>query len=304
MAKTRLRNILNILSPDGTAVDFTEFDAGVAKLKAALTEKIQAKTLEDVNAQLERFRQRTNFTPLIETLTAMEESVVGKVKDVSAALESKIAFLRIALQTGDAMVGDLSSTVEGLRGQLAFLEAQTGEIATLRTRVASLPSLETVLEVVRGMMENDASDDAVEKANLVADYTEQINTVRREVMNRLNTFSHGGQANRNIAVNGNGSILSRYGDVNFKAGTNVTLTVADNNTTKQTDITITASGGAGVNPQTPAGTVNGSNVSFTCTGVVQVAVADGTIDTGAVITGAVNSSITYSVPPQNNVYAF
>lgn len=55
----------------------------------------------------------------------------------------------------------------------------------------------------------------------------------------------GGNANRNIAIGGNTSVLSKFTDINLKAGNNVTITYTNNNTTKYTDITISATGGGG-----------------------------------------------------------
>lgn len=64
--------------------------------------------------------------------------------------------------------------------------------------------------------------------------------------NRLNTIGvGGGNANRNIAIGGNGKVLQPYTDINLKAGANVTITYAANNTTKYTDVTVAATGGAG-----------------------------------------------------------
>ncbi len=55
----------------------------------------------------------------------------------------------------------------------------------------------------------------------------------------------GGNMNRNISIGGNSSALTRYTDINLKAGSNVTITYANNNTTKNVDITISATGGGG-----------------------------------------------------------
>lgn len=72
-----------------------------------------------------------------------------------------------------------------------------------------------------------------------------------EVLDELKPFvlsrlpRGGGNMNRNIAINGNSSVLSRYTDINLKAGSNVTITAVNNNTTKYVDITITSSGGGG-----------------------------------------------------------
>lgn len=60
----------------------------------------------------------------------------------------------------------------------------------------------------------------------------------------------------------------------------------------------------GIKPQVPTGVINGVNRTFTCIGVVAVVFVDGVIDTTALIVGAVNSTITCSIPPLNDIYAF
>lgn len=71
-----------------------------------------------------------------------------------------------------------------------------------------------------------------------------------------------------------------------------------------TALIFTASSSSGITTQTPTGTINGSNKTFNCTGLVSVAIADGLVDSSALITGATDSQIVYSVPPQSSVYAF
>lgn len=61
--------------------------------------------------------------------------------------------------------------------------------------------------------------------------------------------------------------------------------------------------GSGINPQIPVGTIDSVNRSFTTTGLVKVAFVDGSPDAGAVITGTTNSTILYSIPPQQYVFA-
>lgn len=82
------------------------------------------------------------------------------------------------------------------------------------------------------------------------------------------------------------------------AGTGVTITNV--NGTK----VISTAGGSGINPQVPTGTIDSLNKTFVCVGLVKVAFVDGNPDTSAVITGAVNSTIVYSQPPQQYVFAF
>lgn len=91
------------------------------------------------------------------------------------------------------------------------------------------------------------------------------------------------------------------------AGTNITITEV--NGVK----VISATGGSSAGASNvlmftiPTGTVNGTNVDFTVTGQVVIAGADSGDDSGASFTYDSDtgiSSITYSVPPQNNVFAF
>lgn len=112
----------------------------------------------------------------------------------------------------------------------------------------------------------------------------------------------GGNANRNIVVDST-TVLTPYTDINFKSGTNVTLSTASNNTTKQTDITITASGG-GLTKLNATGTINGSNTAFTFTSKPTYIISDGAwYEENAGWTWS-GSTATMSVPPQTSIWGF
>lgn len=74
----------------------------------------------------------------------------------------------------------------------------------------------------------------------LGDVTEEVLPILTSLIPR-----GGGNMNRNISIGGNSSVLSRYTDINWKAGANVTLTYANNDQTKNLDITIAATGGSG-----------------------------------------------------------
>lgn len=91
----------------------------------------------------------------------------------------------------------------------------------------------------------------------------------------------GGNANRNIAIGGNQSVLSRYTDMNLKAGSNVTIIYSNNDTTKFTDVTIASSGGGGsvvgttrsistISTSQTAGAVSGTDYVYICTAGVNL----------------------------------
>lgn len=72
---------------------------------------------------------------------------------------------------------------------------------------------------------------------------EVLNGIMPSVLSRIPRG--GGNMNRNISIGGNASVLSRYTDINLKAGSNMVISYVSNGTTKNTDITFTATGGGG-----------------------------------------------------------
>lgn len=105
---------------------------------------------------------------------------------------------------------------------------------------------------------------------------EVVNAIMPSVVSRIGNNQHGGgNANRNIAIGGNGKVLQPYTDINLKAGANVTITYASNNTTKYTDVTIAATGGAGtvrsinsISGDTAAGSTAGTDYVYICDGTL------------------------------------
>lgn len=75
----------------------------------------------------------------------------------------------------------------------------------------------------------------------------KLDEIVQDFERRMNILqqSRGGSMNRSILVGGDKATLSKYTDVNLKAGAGVTITYSANQTTKYTDITISATGGGG-----------------------------------------------------------
>lgn len=110
-------------------------------------------------------------------------------------------------------------------------------------------------------------------------------------------YSMGGGAVVSVQSNGVNKV-NQAGTLNFKGGGAPTVSVGANGVTE-----LDFPAGSGINPQAPSGTINSVNTTFICSGLVQVAFVDGVVDPGATITGAVNSTVVYSIPPQNSVFA-
>lgn len=116
---------------------------------------------------------------------------------------------------------------------------------------------------------------------------EVVDEIRPDI---LKLIPQGGNMNRNIAVGGNTSVLSRYTDINIKAGSNVTLTYANNNNTKYLDLTIASSGGGGsvigttrsintIATSQTAGATSGTDYVYICSAGVQLTLPDAVANT-------------------------
>lgn len=88
----------------------------------------------------------------------------------------------------------------------------------------------------------------------------------------------GGNMNRNVSIGGNSSVLSRYTDINWKAGSNVTLSYANNDQTKNLDITIAATGGSGSGITRSVNSIAGDTLAGSATTTDYVYLAAGTLN--------------------------
>lgn len=257
MDKAKARKLLRKLSPaDVTTLDgFRSFDLGVAELKKKLQENISATTLDEVNSQLKDFREKLNFTPLLSALDVIKESFTTEVADLTDQINRKVEELVNADNESDAQTEEnLQKEISLLRDDLDSLfeekNSQLKEISQslddIRTREKTINSRIFQLRADLG----DVQDSVSANAKSFKDYKDEIGRLEKELATlRTDLISRasrgGGNANRNIAIGGNTSVLSKYTDINIKPGSNVTLTYSNNNTSKYLDLTIAATGGAG-----------------------------------------------------------
>lgn len=276
--RVKLRKLLEVFEPQrGTAVDFSLIDQQVAQFKAALTEKIQAQTIDDVSEQLEKFKKKFNLKPLFDSLTKLENDLDEKIKTISEQLVTETKTLKriVASKEQDTsnQIQEVSGTITALKTELSQLTVQrTNDVKDLKDKLEklfdfSLSAQDTFLEIQKLIEKNDK--DAKKK---IETFNELIEKLRQDFNTRLANVSHGGNANRNIAINSNTSILSRYTDINFKPGTNITFTALNNNTTKYLDFTIAATGGPGgmsrsievISASQAAGDTSGTDYVYVC----------------------------------------
>lgn len=233
-----IKKLLKYLSPDKTSADFIEFDKQVSALKDQLKEKITIKTLDDVSTELSKFKKKLNLQPLLDSLEKLKLSFDTR----SQTLFDEIEIRTRELSNADkARVQDLNTNIRDLQLELSTLEeARKNDLEIIYTKIPNLNELEDVVNEM--MLEISSRLDSLEEVE-VEDWQKKIDQLRSDLMSRISQLG-GGAQNRQMFIGGVDP-LTRYTDVNFKAGSNVTLTYANNNTTQKVDITISATGGSG-----------------------------------------------------------
>lgn len=260
MKKNKLQKVLEVLSPDVTSVDFKELDDEVEKLKHGLKEKIQIQTIQDVQTQLAKFKKKFDLSGLFTALKDLESSVDSKISEIKDSLSEENLNLGKVVRENQrnseqqsidaaANINNLSSTLNALNKE------KDGQVKELKDKLEDLQkfidSTEKTFTDIQVQIETARS----ESTRGVEAFMQTLEDVRLEFSSRLSSIHTGGNANRNIAIGGNPSVLSKYTDINIKAGSNVTLTYSNNDTTKYLDLTIASSGGG----SSVAGTVRSIN---------------------------------------------
>lgn len=285
----KLQKILNAF-PDSTSVDFKDFDQQVNVLKSNLKEKIQVKTVGDVQNQLDKFNKKIDFEPLLKSISDLKEAFNTSSEEVKSQLEEKQKnLLEIILQgqgdSSDAQ-NNLTQEIEALQTRLTALDFQRGlQADNLAKEIKNIKDTsEEADKMMQGLATKIASNETdttinKEMADQALEQLESlIETVRKDLLNRVNNIG-GGSMNRQIFIGG-ANPLTRYTDINFKAGSNVTITYANNDTTKKVDITISATGGGGgggivrsvntVAISTAAGSTSGTDYVYLASGTITI----------------------------------
>lgn len=232
--KQKLQRLLKVLTPDNTLPDFSAFDAQVLKLKESLKNKITISTLETVSVELEKFKKKLNLEPLVSEMSNLNSSFNEKITALNKLLEQKV----LEMKSGD--IDKLTAEMTDIQGQISFL----GQNQTkLRKSLPDLTDIEDRISEVTLELGDRVTVLEEEEPQEVKDWQSVIDKLRIELMRRLNNIG-GGSMNRHINFNGT-DFLTKYTDINYKAGSNVTFTIANNNATHMVDVTISSTGGGG-----------------------------------------------------------
>ena len=296
MKKNKLQKILSVLSPDETSVDFKVFDEQVSKLKSQLKEKINIKTLEDVNGQLDKFKKRIDLDPLLETSGRIEQTFTDRTKEIESELESRTSELGNMFSESDKVSGEklaeLIDEIGELKTKLGGLgEAKKTDIETLNKTIKELEDtseeieqeLEDLNKTLSGDLKKGLADNKGKAESKSKEIEDKLDATRKDLLSKIASIG-GGSMNRKITFGGT-DYLTRYTDINYKPGPNVTFTMANNDQTKMVDVTIdsTATGGSvrsinSVSTSQGLGNAVGTDYVYLCTGTIVLTLPTATLN--------------------------
>lgn len=281
MNKKKLQRLLKVFTPDKTLPDLQAFDASVEQLKTSLKDKITVKTLDDVNAKIENFRKSISLQPIKDSLAEIENSFADQLQTLYTELEQNLSELQNA---DEGRNQELTVKISDLQGQITDLETSFKvDFKKIKKTIPDLTDLEDRLSEMTLELSSRITTLEEEEPQEIKDWTDTIEKVRKELLSRISQIG-GGSMNRHINFNGT-DFLTKYTDINYKAGTNVTFTVANNNATKMVDVTISATGGGGggtvrvitnISTSQSALGASGTDYVYLCTGTLTLTMPDAT----------------------------
>lgn len=239
-----LKKINKAMSP--RKVDFSALDKEVDTLKKSLEQTVYIQSLEDIERKLKQFQSKIDFSPIITEIkkiqeyvdnsTDIESSVNESLQDISNTIDSNNT---ANLEKIDSVKSEISSLVQGLSEDIKKVDSKnTSTSNSLTEMVRDIEQMEKdvneVLETLQKNISGKSSKSELESA---------IDELRVDLLNRLSAVGSGNM-NREIFIGG-ANPLTKYTDINLRAGSNVTITYVNNNTTKKVDVTVSATGGSG-----------------------------------------------------------
>lgn len=254
----------------------------------ALQSRVKLLKIRRVAARLKTIPQKRqqDLPALIKnTLDARLEELLSVIRrtryDNRQQLEALAASLRgeiAAIKPGS----DHTEAIAGIHSRLDEHAAQTQEVITAYDDLAVV-----------------ITDNLDETKKIGGQVASTIGVLT----NRVNSLSQqgGGQANRNIVLGG-ASVLTKYTDIDFVAGTGQSIVATVDNTNKRTKLTFNASAG-GFTVLTPtSGLVNSSNTVFNFASAPSLIIADGVLLTaignnGDVFWTITGTQVTMTNPP-------
>lgn len=285
--RTKFQKLLNKLdgTNERTALAISEFEGGVKSLREKLQQEISASTLEEVNLKINKFRKSLDLKPILDGVEALASNFKESILSITNDIETKTAELSDLVTKGGKTTTDRANELAGeltnLKGELdALVQGNRTELNLVNNDLTKLleraDSFATKQDLTTSLEEGKKQSSKIDKEQdaEIKKLQEELEKFKREFTDRLNNRG-GGNMNRQIYIGGVDP-LKKYTDINLKAGSNVTITYVNNETTKKVDVTIASSGGGGgstrsvqsISASQTADSASGTDYVYICSGTM------------------------------------
>lgn len=275
------QKLLSFLNSKEYGPDFFVFEEAVDRMRKEMKKNITVLTLDQVNTELARLKENMNLQPLTDLMNGISKDFDTKVQELSESINRNTEELSSA---DTERTKELVAMISALKAELVSLEkTRKSDLESVKTKIDSfLPLEDTVNEMMLEVSSRLDTLENVEKEEM-EDWQKKIDELRKDLMNRIGSIG-GGNMNRQIFINGVNP-LTRFTDLNLKAGSNVTISYANNNATQKVDVTISATGGGGggtvrsinnISTSQVAGSTSGTDYVYLCTGTLTLTLPDAT----------------------------
>lgn len=240
-----------------------QYDEATNRIKESSTVKF----LEAINSKLDAFKKDFDLKPVTVAITDFQNELESIKTDsssefvsIKAENETNLSQTKLSIKNLENNTSQKTSPLLKSLNSLQQEFSLSAEVTKVKesTLAKLISDIQTSVQNLSDNTEKSKSENGklVETSikgsseKLMVGFDKELKKIRSEFNSRIANIG-GGAMNRQINVNS--SVMSlKYTDINFKAGSNVTLTKADDNTNKRVDITITATGGGGAgNPSAP-----------------------------------------------------
>lgn len=212
---------------------------------------------------------------------------------ITKAQRRNLLFKILPEKKVDVLFGDLQNEIKQIPTQKDYSQAIITiyrEIKSLSEKINSLPSQDGLKKILLAEIKSIESRlvDFVKKSDIkeAKDFSAKIESLTEEIAIVKRMSNRGGSINRQNFVGGTNP-LTKYTDINWKAGTNITLTTANDEANKRVNITITGSGGGSgitrsilsISSDTTAAAVAAVDYVYLVSGTTTLTLPDATANT-------------------------
>lgn len=232
----------------------------ISAFKETLKTNTTIKALEKITKAMARMKNDLSTKPIMDMVRELQKTTLQDQKASREEIQKKyVEFKQLLANTIESINKDVSATdkkIDPITKSLSAIYKQVEKLQanselSEKTKEREMNSIGEKVSSVKKDLEKKIDDNyqkgLTKNDQLRVIIAEGFKSFRAEMNSRISEAhyqdrSGGGNMNRQMLVGGFNP-LTRFTDVNFVAGTGVTLTTANDLTNKRVNITISAAGG-------------------------------------------------------------